>query len=231
MSLFSKIVKNLALAFGIFLAISIISFGLDLAYFFFESTNLVKNNSYEISGLDFQKYSTYLDVDLKASNLIIKKGDNFGYQTNIKDLKVTQDNDKLVIKDNRKNIFNNKNNDVTLYIPADLLFERVNIEMGAGKLDVEQVELNNVRLDLGVGKVIINSKLTGKNTIECGIGEVDLNLNLPLDSYKLKLEKGIGEITLNGKKVKDDASIGKGINTVNVEGGIGKIAITTKEDR
>ena len=227
MSLFSKIVRNLALAFGIFLAFNIISFGLDLAYSVLESTNLINNKSYEIRELDFEKYSSYLDIKLKASNLIIKKGDTFSYETNISDLKVTQDSDKLIIKDNRKNVFNNKNNKVTLYIPDDLTFEKVNIEMGAGKLDVDQVELNNVTLDLGVGKAIINSTLVGESTIECGIGEVLLNLNLPLDSYKLKLEKGIGEIILNGKKVKNDTTIGKGSNIVNVDGGIGKISVTT----
>lgn len=229
MSLFSKIVRNLALAFGIFLAITIISFGLDLAYFFLQSTNLVKNNSYEISGEDFKKYSSYLDVRLKASNLVIKSGDTFRYETNIKDLKVTQKDNKLVIKDTRKNVLNSKHNDVTIYIPDGLIFDSVNIEMGAGKLDIKQVELNNVTLDLGVGKATINSNLIGKSTIECGIGEVILNLNLPLDSYKLKLEKGIGEVTLNGKSVKNDTTVGKGINTINVEGGIGKISVTTKE--
>lgn len=229
MSLFSKIVRNLALAFGLVLAFNIISCGLDIAYIVLDSANLINNKSFEISELDFKKYSSYLDINLKSGSLIIKKGDKFGYETSINDLKVTQDNDKLIIKDNRKKFFNNKNNVVTLYIPNDLIFEKVNIEMGAGKLDINHVELNNVTLNLGIGKTNINSTLLGKNTIECGIGKVDLNLDLSADQYAFKLNKGIGEIKLNGKKVKNDTTIGTGTNLIDVDGGIGQINVSTKE--
>lgn len=229
MSVLNKIIKNLAIAFGIFLAITIINFCLDGAYVLLQSANLINNKSFEISEHDFEKYSSYLDINLKSGSLIIKNGDKFGYETSINDLKVTQDNDKLIIKDNRKNVFNNKNNVVTIYIPNDLIFEKVNIEMGAGKLDINHVELNNVTLNLGIGKTNINSTLLGKNTIECGIGKVDLNLDLSADQYAFKLNKGIGEIKLNGKKVKNDTTIGNGENSLNIDGGIGKISIKTKD--
>ncbi len=59
MSALNKTIKNLAIAFGIFLAITIINFCLDGAYVLLQSANLINNKSIEISELDFKKYSSY----------------------------------------------------------------------------------------------------------------------------------------------------------------------------
>ncbi len=231
MSVFTKVVKNLAIAFGIFLAITIINFSLELAYILLDSTNLVNNDRSEIDEVNFIRPFSSLDIDLKVSNLTIKKGNNFRYETNIKDLKVDHKKETLIIRDKRKNIFKKNKDDVTIYVPDTMKFEKVAINIGAGKLMVEDVDLSNIDLDLGIGKATIESKITGKNTIECGVGKVILNLGLSSDDYTFKMEKGIGNITLNGKKVSDDSTIGNGLNTLNVDSGIGKIEIMTNDNR
>lgn len=102
---------------------------------------------------------------------------------------------------------------------------KVEIDGGAGEIIIKDGNINNLDLDMGVGRVELNTLLTGSNEIDAGIGELVLNLVGTNDNYKLHLNKGIGEILVDGNSMKDDSVYGNGVNTVNVDGGIGKIDI------
>lgn len=99
------------------------------------------------------------------------------------------------------------------------------IDGGAGEIIIKDGNINNLDLDMGVGRVELNTLLTGSNEIDAGIGELVLNLVGIIDNYKLHLNKGIGEILVDGNSMKDDSVYGNGNNTVNIDGGIGKIDI------
>ena len=43
--------------------------------------------------------------------------------------------------------------------------------------------------------------------------------------YKLKLEKGIGEVSVDGSLIEDDSTVGNGNNYIRIEGGIGSIKV------
>ena len=224
-----KVIKYVAIAFAILLSITIIKFGLDVAYIVLNSAGLVHRSESKISNVNFNELSSYLDIDLKISNLEIKKGDSFRYESNVDGLESYQDGNKLVIRDKEeKNFFNRKGSYVTLYVPENLVFDKVNISMGIGNLDIKDVDLNDVTLDLGIGKTNIESNLKGINKLECGIGKINLNLSLDKDEYTFKLKKGIGKIDLNGETIDNDNNIGNGLNIIDVDGGIGKISIYTK---
>ena len=49
------------------------------------------------------------------------------------------------------------------------------------------------------------------------------------DDYKIELDKGIGEATLDGKEMSDDSVYGAGENYVEIDGGVGKLNITFRE--
>ena len=228
MSTFQKVIKYVAIAFALFLAITIVKFGIDIAYVVVQSIGSAKVEE-KYSEATFSQNSTELDINLSISSLTIKHGESFRYESNVNGLEYNQVDNKLIIKDNNKNnMFKSNNSYVILYVPEGLIFDKVSIKMGVGKLDIEDVSLNNVNFDLGIGKAIINSDLSGHNVIKCGIGELDLNLNLDNDQYTFDLEKGIGSIKVNEVSVSDDGRIGNGINYISVDGGIGKIDIRTK---
>lgn len=107
--------------------------------------------------------------------------------------------------------------------------EETNIEGGAGELTINNSNLKNLDLDMGVGKLTLTSKLTGNNEINAGVGNLDLNLVGTEQDYKIKLNKGLGNATINGEKIKDSTYSGNGINLIDIDGGIGNIEIEIKE--
>lgn len=99
------------------------------------------------------------------------------------------------------------------------------IDGGAGEITITNSNLNNLDLDMGIGKVTLTSTITGNNEIDAGIGELELNLVGVMDNYKIILDKGIGNATLNNEKMKDSTYYGNGSNLIDISGGIGSIKI------
>lgn len=107
--------------------------------------------------------------------------------------------------------------------------EKTKIEGGAGEININAININNLDLDMGVGKLFLTSKILGNNKINSGIGEINLSLIGTLEDYKISLDKGIGNATINGENMKNDKDYGSGINKLDINGGIGNINIKTIE--
>jgi len=104
-----------------------------------------------------------------------------------------------------------------LYVGKETL-----IDGGAGEINIKSGTMNNLDLDMGIGKLNLLSSLNGNSSIDCGIGEVNIKL-LGVD-YKIEIDKGIGNVNVNGNKINDEY-YGNGVNNINVNGGIGNINI------
>lgn len=102
------------------------------------------------------------------------------------------------------------------------------IESGAGEVKLDNSILNNLELDMGVGKFSLEAKLLGNSEIDHGIGE--FNLSLLGKDYQIHVDKGIGSVTVNDTEVKDNETIGSGINKIKINSGIGSIKINFKDD-
>lgn len=103
--------------------------------------------------------------------------------------------------------------------------ESADIDGGAGEMIIDNSEINNLDLDMGVGRLSLTSKILGMSEIDSGVGEVNLNL-VGVDDYKLNLDKGVGSITIDGTDVGNHTSYGSGINTIQVDGGVGAIKVS-----
>lgn len=99
------------------------------------------------------------------------------------------------------------------------------IDGGAGEVIIKNSRINNLDLDMGVGKITLNSSLTGNNQIDAGVGELNINLVGTSEDYKIKLNKGIGNATLNDENMKNDTYYGTGNNLIDIDGGVGSIKI------
>ena len=269
-----KIIKNLALAFATLLIVSIISGILSALYALSGVLGLQKEEETikdEMSVINFENTeAATLDIDVAFTNLIIKKGDFLVAETNNKDINCKQDNQNLQIKEKQHGLFSGNNkDDLVVYIPENLEFEKVKINAGAGKIQIENINTKNLHLELGAGETIIEkinvtddckiesgagkvsilsgnineldldmgigkfevaSAITGNSKINAGIGNLELNIQGNKENYKLKVDKGIGAIKIDGKEVANDVTYGDGENTIKINGGIGSIKIDFQEE-
>ena len=262
-----KVIKYLAMAFAVFLAVSIIGgvlsmFGLFGGFFGGDAvTDDVK--TYTISS----EINT-LDVKINAADFQIKQGEAFSVESNLKHLTVEDENGVLTIKETKKFGSTYTGAILTLYIPVDTVFEKANIVTGAGRFTVDYLSADNINFELGAGEVTINTlvaaksadieggagkitiadgtlhnldlemgvgqlnltaALTGDCSLDSGVGEMNVTLLGNKDDYKLELEKGIGNISVDGDNVSGNSNIGNGTNEVEIHGGIGAINVKFKE--
>ena len=51
-----------------------------------------------------------------------------------------------------------------------------------------------------------------------------------LNDYKVKINKGIGNIKVNGEEINSNYENGKGLVSLTIEGGVGNINLTSNEN-
>ncbi len=266
MTTFQKVIKYLAIAFAIFLTVSIIGGILSMIGLFvgFFSGDAVTE---DIKTYTVSSDISSLEVKINAADFTIKQGKSFFVESNLKHLTVEDKNGVLSIKETKKFSSTYTGAIFTLYIPADTVFEKANITTGAGRLTVDHLSatimnfelgagevtidtliatsdvdidggagkitisggaLHNLDLDMGVGQLNLTSALTEKSEFDLGIGESNITVIGNKDDYKLDIEKGIGNITVDGTGVSNIEGQGNGNNSIEVSGGIGAININFK---
>ena len=241
-----KIIKYFAIALAFLIIFSIFSsiFG------FINTLTMKKEKDRKIESIFNSDYANvaYLDIDVKAVDLVIKTGNNLIVETNNKYINCKQNSNKLIIKERKHSSWSKNNNKLIITIPENIEFDAFRLDAGAGKIDIDQINskktdinldtgkatinvlnaTDKLDLDMGVGKVSINSKLVGKSKIEAGIGTLRINLLDKKDNYSIEVSKGLGTISLNEKKL-NEGTYGNSSNEINIDGGIGNIDITTTE--
>ena len=103
------------------------------------------------------------------------------------------------------------------------------LEGGAGRITISGGALHNLDLDMGVGQLNLTAALSGECQMELGVGESNITLLGSRADYALDIEKGIGEVRVDGKPVSDFGSSGNGTAEVEIHGGIGAIYVEFKE--
>lgn len=117
--------------------------------------------------------------------------------------------------------------DVTI---SKLIAEKsADIEGGAGRITISNGAIKDLALKMGMGQLNLTAALTGDSELELGVGESNITLLGSKDDYELDIEKGIGNITVDGKNVADYGSSGNGTNKVEINGGVGSINVEFKE--
>ena len=137
-----KIIKYLAIAFAVFLIVTIISAILTGLYALSNVLGLRNDNETigEMKTIEIEESQiTTLDIDVAFTNLIIKIDDSFKIETNNNNINYNQDNQNIQITEKAHKWFErNYNGDLNLYIPETIEFEKVKINEGAGKINIEK---------------------------------------------------------------------------------------------
>lgn len=271
MSIGQKVIKYLAIAFAIALIVGIITTIVRVVSSIPLTLKIGKNNSDSNNiietSTDFENGNVAsLDIDIALSDLTIKKGEYLKVESSNKNIQCKQDKQKIKIEERKNNWFliNNKREELIVYVPENLQFDIVNINTGAGKVNIEilntkvlkmdlgagetsirninvtekakiatgggkvninEARINELKCDLGIGATEISAKLLGDTKIGTGIGSLKLDVFGKKEEYKTKINKGLGNVTVDGKKVSDNEVVGNGENKIDIDGGIGEIKI------
>lgn len=150
----------------------------------------------------------YLPKDFKGDQIIIDAGAGNVY---IEDLKANKlEIDAGVGDINGKNIY------------AD----RVDLDGGVGEITFKNVELNDVDINAGLGDIEIEGLLTGNNEIDAGVGNIELDLLNSVDDFNLNVDKGIGDIYIDGDKYSNINWNNKtAMYKMEINGGIGNVRV------
>lgn len=236
MTTFQKVIKYLALAFAIFLSVSIIGgvlsmFGLFGGFFTGDAVTEDVKTYTVVSDIN------NLEIKINAADLTIKQGDVFSVESNLEHLTVEDNNGALIIKETKKFSHTYNGAVLTLYIPADTVFGKAELATGAGRLTIDNLSADTLKFELGAGEVIID-KLTatldadidggaGKITIsngalhnldlDMGVGQLNLTSALTGES-EFDLGVGASNITVIGNRDGYKLDIEKGLGSITIDG-------------
>ena len=272
MTTLQKVIKYLALAFAIFLTVSIVggilsAVGL-LGSLFSDDDAEWGDVIGETKNYTVSSEISDLNIQINAADFYIKERNSFSVESNLKNLEVDEKNGCLTLKDLTKIKLNGSNayeNAVlTIWVPVGTVFDNVNIKTGAGRFTVDSLSaatigfelgagdvtiskliaeksanieggagritisdgaIKNLDLEMGLGQLNLTSALMGDCNLDSGVGEMNVTLLGSKYDYELDIEKGIGNITVDGKNVTDFGSSGNGANEVDIHGGVGAINV------
>ena len=208
---------------------------------FFSTGALLKENKVIYDGND---NISKLNVTLSYTNLIIKDAEiNVSFETKDSNLIIYLPSDKEFSeiefttgagKIEAENLVTKKLNLKQGAGKIDFkrltVLDETKVLGGAGSLDIEYGNIYNLNLTMGAGKTNISALFKGSNKITTGVGEFNINLFNSLNDYKVKINKGLGNIKVNGEEINSNYENGKGLVSLTIEGGVGNINLTSNEN-
>ncbi|MGN0570050.1 MAG: DUF4097 family beta strand repeat-containing protein [Candidatus Fimenecus sp.] len=213
MTSWQKAIKYLAMAFALFLIVSILSgiFGaLGLVSNVFDDKDAVgEMKTYTVSG-DIRE----LKLDINAARLIITEGDAFSVQSNNKYLKVTEQDTCLEITETERYYTNTSNKiQLEICIPKGTTFQKADIYTGAGQVKIDRLAAEDLYLELGAGQVQIDTLEASRSSkIIGGAGQVTVK-NGTLQN--LDLDMGVGELRFTSA-LKGDCDLDMGVGAAHL---------------
>ncbi len=220
MSTAQKIIKYLAIAFAFSIIFSIISsilFSFSLLTDFYDSDDEDKISS-ELKTERIRGNILGLDIDTGGVEVNILQGNELKIETNNKYIKKSVRNNVLHITEKKHNFFKNKNlGKLNIYVPSDYNFRSVDIDSGAGVINIDYLSADKLDFDFGAGKVDIKYiNVLDEASIDTGAGKLSIKDGIIND---LDLDVGVGESAITAKLTGDsDISSGVGKLTINVLG-------------
>lgn len=167
----------------------------------------LENNITEYAGieeldLEFGAEEVYLEVldDISGIRVQVENG-------NLEGIKLKQDSEILKIRSSKYKT----NRVIYIYYPKNYKFNSVELEIGAGEVNIDKLNADEIEFKCGVGS--IKASLNGKQSdynyeAECGIGNLvigdtqqsglagERKQSYPNAARELKIECGIGDIEI-----------------------------------
>lgn len=217
---FQKGVKFLAIFLSIFIIINII-WGIMFALSIISKIGINKNGlsfnvNYEETTFNEKYYDVdRLDIDVSAAVLTIKEGSEFevNAKVDLNHFSSNLNNGTLKIKE-KSNWFLNRKivPEITVYIPYSNKLKNLNINSGAGTVDIMNISAERFDFNQGAGRLIIDSSSFKEINIDGGVGEIVIENSYLND---LDLESGVGKTTISSF-ISGLSEIESGVGEVNL---------------
>lgn len=182
----------------------------------------------------------YISLTEEDNKIKINEKDHFSFKNssalritvpknyNFTDLNIVSDGGFINIENLKADRLSLQLKAGSLVLNDVIVNDKLTIIGGDGTIDVTNGNVNNLNLNVGVGNCNISAILKGNSVIEAGVGQLNIDLLDSIDNYKIKLTKGIGDITINDTKITDNNTAFNGNKNISLVGGIGPISITSK---
>ena len=108
--------------------------------------------------------------------------------------------------------------------------EEAELETGDGICRFEDVQFDQASLQGGVGEVSITGTISTSGDFAVDDGDFTLLLNAPMDYYGIEIDRGDGEITINGENYESVPLESKGVHTIKLENEDGNCNLIFQED-
>lgn len=235
-----KIIKYLAIAFALFLVISIFSIIFGLSREIISSINSDKKDSELL-----EEYTTISNnvnniesfkIDISNDDIEIKKGEKYEVKTNDPDVKFYHENSIVKIKSDKTfswHLSNSSRGTIIIYLPNEFNISELDLNLGAGKIDIDKLFVETLLMDLGAGTMTAKEiNVYEKAAINGGAGNININsgtinnLNLKLGAGNASIQSdltgsntlttGVGKLNLGLSRSKDNYrfDINKGLGNI-----------------
>lgn len=235
-----KIIKYLAIAFALFLVISIFSIIFGLSREIISSINNDKKESELL-----EEYTTISNnvnniesfkIDISNDDIEIKEGEKFEVKTNDPDVKFYHENSIVKIKSDKTfswHLSNSSRGTIIIYLPNEFNISELDLNLGAGKIDIDKIFVETLLMDLGAGTMTAKEiNVYEKAMINGGAGNINIysgtinNLNLKLGAGNASIQSdltgsntlttGVGKLNLGLSRSKDNYKfdISKGLGNI-----------------
>lgn len=235
-----KIIKYLAIAFALYLVISIFSIIFGLSREIISSINNDKKESKLL-----EEYTTISNnvnniesfkIDISNDDIEIKEGEKFEVKTNDPDVKFYHENSIVKIKSDKTfswHLSNSSRGTIIIYLPNEFNISELDLNLGAGKIDIDKIFVETLLMDLGAGTMTAKEiNVYEKATINGGAGNINIysgtinNLNLKLGAGNASIQSdltgsntlttGVGKLNLGLSRSKDNYKfdISKGLGNI-----------------
>ncbi len=228
---FQKIIKYASIAFGLYLAVSIIGGIVAIVVSIFTgiygvnylTDNLqdaLKSNDSNVEIIDenqeLEQFSK-MKLEISTANLTVKsEGNSYRvekYQIP-KNTKIESKDGVLEIKNEKIFNKNDSKSSITVYIPENVELDDVAIEIGAGTVNIAEIKAKNVDFDFGAGNVELENISVNNNTkIQCGAGQVIIKKS---ELTNANIDAGVGKLSYLGE-LKGNSKISCGVGNVQLD--------------
>ncbi len=204
---FQKFIKYAAIAFGIYLSITIVLVLLGIAREFVEAS---RNDEFRDLVRDREEYHTEnitrnyenikrLEVNVEETELIIRNGDTFRIEgTNIPDkMKIEQNGDTLKVSDEElPSSFSDENMVVTIYIPEDVKLDNIDLEINYMSADIQKLNTRNLTLDIYNNYCEIDEIIADNMEFKNEEGNIDI-YDAEIGRLLFDSESGVEDVSLD----------------------------------
>ncbi len=115
-------------------------------------------------------------------------------------------------------------------LPKGVIFEEVSIQNGIGNMEIAGLKAEEISIATGTGHLKCDNIDAEEIKVESGVGEVEMNFSSPMNTYDMRIEPGVGSITINGVKQSEINHTNRdAAKTLRLSSSIGSIVVNFSE--